>query len=370
MQDLSFLRILDEVENIKEILFPYTQRAYIVGGALRDFLLYGKLVTKDIDIEVYDIKPDLFDEIMQKIGAKSVGKSFFVYKYKNYDLALARYENKVAKGHCGFMVKVCDDEKDGSKRRDFTINALMLNIYDKRLLDFWGGLFDLYSHKIRLINEDTFKEDSLRVLRGVQFASRFKFSIDKNTFDVCKNISLDDLSKDRINAELSKMFKSNHPEIGLWYIYKLNLFKLCFGVEIKDKKIFYKCLKNIQKSKKFFTDELYESIVLYHLRHSFNLDKKLFEKLGFKRSLILNAMQDKKTYDEKELLKIAMKIPLKDFLALDDKIVCIAQKYGVFDKKLKLEFNFDDILNDDDFVVKKEKIIDEKINNYIKENNV
>lgn len=370
MQDLSFFDILDEIKDIKSILSSHTQRAYVVGGALRDFLLYGKLVTKDIDIEVYDIKPDLFDEIMQKIGAKSVGKSFFVYKYKNYDLALARYENKVANGHCGFLVRVCDDEKDGSKRRDFSINALMLNIFDGRLIDFWGGLFDLYSHKIRLINEDTFKEDSLRVLRGVQFASRFKFSIDKNTLDVCKNISLDDLSKDRINAELLKIFNSSYPEIGLWYIYKLNLLKFCFGVEIQDKKILYKCLKNIQKSKKFFNGELYEGIVLYHLKHSFNIDKKTLQKLGFKKSLILNAMQDKKTYDEEKLLKIATKMPLKNFLALDDKIVCIAQKYGVFDKKLKLELNFDDILEDDDFKIKKAKIINEKIKNYIKENNV
>lgn len=92
-----------DLQFIAEFLKPYTKRAYLVGGSVRDLFLGLKIC--DYDIELYDIKPKDFEKIMQKLGAQGFGKSFFVYKFKNYDLALARTENKISHGHKGLKFK-------------------------------------------------------------------------------------------------------------------------------------------------------------------------------------------------------------------------------------------------------------------------
>ena len=78
---------------IKELLSKHTKRAYFVGGFVRDYFL--GINSFDIDIEIYDISEQDFEILMNKLGASGVGKSFFVYKYKNFDLSLPRTENKV-----------------------------------------------------------------------------------------------------------------------------------------------------------------------------------------------------------------------------------------------------------------------------------
>jgi tRNA nucleotidyltransferase (CCA-adding enzyme) len=203
------------MKEIINFLKPYTTRAYLVGGASRDILM-GKIPT-DFDIEIYDISPQFFEKLMLKLGAKGVGKSFFVYKYKNFDLSLPRIENKNGYGHTGFEVKITQNEKTASIRRDFTINSIMINIFTNEILDFWNGKEDIKNKIIKLIDKNKFKEDSLRVLRAMQFSARFGFKIDKNTIQVCKNIDLSDLSLDRIYKEFEKMFYSSHLFYGYYY---------------------------------------------------------------------------------------------------------------------------------------------------------
>jgi tRNA nucleotidyltransferase (CCA-adding enzyme) len=129
---------MSDLKEIINFLKPHTKRAYLVGGALRDILMHK--TPTDFDIEIYDITPKKFEILMNKLGAKGVGKSFFVYKYKNFDLSLPRTENKIDKGHKGFEVKICQNEKEASKRRDFTINSIMLNIFTNEILDFYSCL--------------------------------------------------------------------------------------------------------------------------------------------------------------------------------------------------------------------------------------
>ena len=77
---------------LRDFLAPYTKRAYIVGGCVRDAML-GKKIS-DFDVEIYGIDPAKFDALMAQIGACGVGKNYFVYKFKNFDLSLPRTENK------------------------------------------------------------------------------------------------------------------------------------------------------------------------------------------------------------------------------------------------------------------------------------
>jgi len=305
---------------IISILKPYTSRAYLVGGATRDILM--NKTPFDFDIEIYDISPTLFEKIMNKIGAKGVGKNFFVYKYKNFDLSLPRIENKVSKGHRGFEVKLTQDEKEASLRRDFTINSIMINIFDETILDFWGGKQDIKNKTIRLMDETKFKEDSLRVLRAMQFSSRFGFKIEKNTLNICKDIELNDLSKDRIYKEFEKMFKSKYLFYGYYYFIKMDI----------DKKIFNKKF-NFSPLCFTFRKNPHISYFLYHLKQHKKIDFNFFPK-NIKTPAKMKKLPKK--VSNKFLYALSLKYPLKDWSILNNE--CCKEwliKNNIYEKKYK-----------------------------------
>lgn len=207
-----------------------TKRIYIVGGAVRDLVMGAPL--KDLDIEIFGIDPETFDREMQALGAKGCGKSFYVYKWHDIDLALPRKERKVAEGHRGFEVELAQDEQSASKRRDFCMNALMLNVFTGEMLDFWGGLNDLQYKQIRIIDEKTFQEDSLRVLRGIQFAARFGFKIERESIRVMSEMVLDDLSHERIVWEFEKLFHAGYWHHGWYYLCRLGVAQKLFNLDV------------------------------------------------------------------------------------------------------------------------------------------
>ena len=73
-----------------------------------------------------------------------------------------------------------------ARRRDFTINALMYDYKNDKVLDFFGGVQDLEAKRIKHVSPETFVEDPLRVYRAAQFASRFDFSIDPSTQELAR----------------------------------------------------------------------------------------------------------------------------------------------------------------------------------------
>lgn len=285
---------------IISILKPYTSRAYLVGGASRDILM--RKTPNDFDIEIYDITPDEFNIIMKKLDAKGVGKNFFVYKYKNFDLSLPRIENKTGYGHKGFSVNITQNEKEATLRRDFTINSIMINIFSGEILDFYGGIDDIKNKIIRLVDEDKFKEDSLRVLRAMQFASRFKFKIENNTLEICKKIDLSDLSKDRIYKEFEKMFYSKYLYYGYYYMIKMDV----------DLKIFNKKFCFWRLAKTFIKNPL-EKYFLYHLKNNYKIDISFFPK---KYKLL--PKKKPKIITNRYLYALSLKYPLKVWSILNN----------------------------------------------------
>jgi tRNA nucleotidyltransferase (CCA-adding enzyme) len=299
-----------DLEFLKSFFAPYTNRVYLVGGCVRDEIL-GKNA-KEYDLEVYDIDPETFDKLMKKLGAKGVGKSFFVYKWKNFDIALPRVESKVAKGHRGFKVSITQDEKEASKRRDFTMNALMKNIYTGKILDFWGGIEDIKKKIIRHINDKTFIEDSLRVLRAMQFASRLKFKVAKETIKLCQSIDLSDLTKERIYMEFEKMFKSKYLYYGFYYFIVLGIAKKLFNLSFSKKEFFH--LAKIYKINPIESFFLYHLIYYKHLNHenvitTLNLPNKLKKEIKIKKC--------PKIVTNRFLYGLALKYPLKTFSILN-----------------------------------------------------
>ena len=190
---------------------------YFVGGYVRDQLL-GK-ENKDIDIEVHGVSADNLHALLSSFGpCETKGVSFGVYGIKHYDLdiALPRSESSSGRGHKDFEVFVDPylGVEKASSRRDFTINAMMQDVLTGQIVDCHGGMSDLQNKIIRHVDDNTFLEDPLRVLRAAQFAARFNFTIAQETIDLCKKADLTALPSERIQTELEKaLLKAEKPSI-------------------------------------------------------------------------------------------------------------------------------------------------------------
>ena len=212
-------------------------RAYYVGGYVRDRLLGRE--NKDIDIEVHGIGPDVLKAILDDCGKLlSYGRSFGIYSIKdsNIDIALPRRERKTGEGHRDFDVDVDPfiGTYEAARRRDFTANALMEDILSGQIVDYFGGLEDLNNGILRCVDEKTFIEDPLRVLRACQFAARFGFEIEERTLHLCSNIDLSSLSKERVEEELRKaLLQSDRPSIFFENLRKMKQLDPWFS-ELKD----------------------------------------------------------------------------------------------------------------------------------------
>ena len=325
----------DDFRALLNYLNRFSSRIYLVGGFVRDLFLgciSGE--SADLDIELYDVSPQKFDEIMQSFGAQGVGKSYFVYKYKNFDISLPRTESKTGIGHKGFSVALAADEREASKRRDFTINSIMLNALNGEILDFYGGISDIKSRVLRLVDERSFKEDSLRVFRAVQFAARFNLQIEPKTLQIMRAMDTSDLSRERIKCELIKLFGAKFCSVGLGALQKLGLFHKIFGTRISDERCaelgaFIDQGKALVQSDMFF---------LYALLNLLRLNKQeILKDLGL--NALYKRVIDEPFYAEindEILCKIALKMPLKRWLGLYTPArVKAAQRLGIYEAKFK-----------------------------------
>ncbi len=340
--------IKSQFQTVQDFLKKYTKRAYLVGGGVRD--IFMKIPMKDLDIEVYDIDCKRFDKLMKKLGAVGVGKSFFVYKYGDIDISLPRVEKKNGVGHKAFEVELCEDEKEASKRRDFTMNAMMLDIFDGELFDFYGGSKDIKSKTISLIDETSFKEDSLRVLRAVQFSARFGFKIDEKTLSIMDDISLNDLSETRIFWELEKMFYAQKPYYGLYYMYRLHIFEKIFTCRVENE-LFCKAALELGRGVGFFEDKLKPYYFLYIVGNILNLDMtKLLKQIGAPRHYI-RALKSQPFYggyiDDKVLKTIAIDFPISKWLGNYKKsIKRRAKELGIWDNVFDGGVKVENVLKD------------------------
>ena len=218
-------------------------RAMLVGGSVRDRLL--GIESKDSDIEVYGVEPARLREILEQIGpVNAVGEHFSVYKLVFYrpaqsstgdtnsftsddnrprvryeiDVSIPRRESKSGRGHRGFVIEGDPSMRveEAARRRDFTINAILVDPLTNDTCDPYGGREDLARRVLRAVASDTFVEDSLRVLRAVQLAARFAMTIDPQTVALCRTIDLSDLPRERVWGEIEKLLTlADRPSIGL-----------------------------------------------------------------------------------------------------------------------------------------------------------
>lgn len=207
---------------VAEAIIAAGGRAVVVGGAVRDHLL--GYPHKDIDIEAYGLDLEHLSAALERVArVHAVGKCFGVLKARvddmEIDVSLPRRERKAGQGHRGFVVDhdPCMSFSEAASRRDFTINAMGVDLGSGELLDPWGGASDLKEGIIRHVS-DAFDEDPLRVLRACQFSARYGFPIAEETLRKCRSLQaeLTTLSTERIWEEIKKLLlKSPKPSMGI-----------------------------------------------------------------------------------------------------------------------------------------------------------
>ena len=206
-------------------------RALLVGGCVRDALM-GK-EPKDWDLEVYNLAPERLREVLAQFGpVNAVGESFTVYKLgRHFDVSIPRRERKSGRGHKAFVIEgdPAMSVAEATRRRDFTINAILQDPLTGELIDPFNGRRDIEQRVLRAVSAETFAEDSLRVLRAAQFASRFEFELDTDTVELCRAIDLSDLPPERIWGEIEKLLlQSSQPSVGLEWLRRLGVVEKLF----------------------------------------------------------------------------------------------------------------------------------------------
>jgi len=202
---------------IARLVAEHGGRTFYVGGYVRDALLGRE--NKDVDIEVHGIAPEVLAQILDWLGQRiAIGESFGIFNLKGFDLdiAMPRKEAVRGRGHRDFDIFVDPfiGTEGAARRRDFTVNALMEDVLTGEIVDHFGGREDLEKGVIRHVNDISFAEDPLRVLRAAQFAARFEFSVAPETIRLCRGMQLDALPRERIEGELKKaLLKARKPSV-------------------------------------------------------------------------------------------------------------------------------------------------------------
>lgn len=223
--------IPEKVTTLSKAIHDAGGRALLVGGCVRDML--RAMQPKDWDLEVYQLDAKRLRRVLDQFGPVNVvGEAFTVYKLgRHLDVSVPRRERKSGRGHKAFVIEGDPEMSvaDAARRRDFTINAILQDPLTGELIDPFEGRRDIELKILRAVSAETFAEDSLRVLRAAQFASRFQFDIDPNTVELCRTIDLSDLPAERIWGELEKLLlQSPRPFIGLEWLRKLGALEKLF----------------------------------------------------------------------------------------------------------------------------------------------
>ena len=220
MKEDNIIEIAKKIENIGGKL-------YLVGGAIRDKYLKRKVT--DEDYCVTGINQADFEKLFPKAIIR--GKDFPVYDIQGKEIALAREERKLDKGHKSFIINTNKNitiEQDLA-RRDITINSIAQEVLTEKIIDPFNGIEDIKNKTIRKTTE-AFREDPLRAYRVARFAATLEFKVEKNTIESMYELKeeLNTLSGERVFDELRKALLSNKPSIFFEVLKEANILDVHF----------------------------------------------------------------------------------------------------------------------------------------------
>lgn len=212
---------------------------YIVGGAVRDYLLNIPFNDYDLTTDAlpYELIAILTGYKIVKTGIKH-GTITVITEDLNVEITTFRHEEKYVKHRRPSEVKFIHDAGEDVKRRDLTINGLLMDKTGK-IIDHIGGLADLNGRIIRAIGDPNkrFEEDALRIIRTIRFSSYLNFTIEDKTKEalfINKHL-LKQISAERCSQEFIKIVKAPHPEVLAEYTEVLGeCYQYDYRPKIKD----------------------------------------------------------------------------------------------------------------------------------------
>ena len=226
------------VDVVHKSSISISQETYIVGGAVRDCLMDRNRKNSDLDFVTLGCEMTLANEINNKIN-----KNLKISRFKKFGTAHINFNEinieivKARKESYNLSSRNPDVEPgnllDDLKRRDFTINAIAVNLNDKNfgeLIDPFDGLNDLENKIIKTPTnpEITISDDPLRILRGVRFSSELNFEIDDSLLNAmiknCDRVKI--ISKERIVDEINKILLTDKPSNGFKLLDKIGLIQI------------------------------------------------------------------------------------------------------------------------------------------------
>lgn len=220
------IKVPEKVKNIIDIAYENGEKAYMVGGCVRDSLLFA--TPKDFDITISSV-PDKTKEIYKNFKTFDTGIKYgtvtVIDEKDFFEVTTFRSEDNYADFRHPEKITFSKNIEDDLSRRDFTINAMAYNHYEG-LIDLFGGKNDLENKIIKCVGnpKDRFYEDPLRILRGIRFKSRLSFEIERETkkgmfekYHLLKNISperrKDEIEKFLIEGKENKKTLCEFEEI-------------------------------------------------------------------------------------------------------------------------------------------------------------
>lgn len=222
-----FSAVLDEVRPLAVEFAAADRRLYLVGGVIRDLLMGVDLDEGDLDFTT-DAAPEETKAILDRwatsiwtqgerfgtIGALRAGRSVEVTTHR-----AERYETGSRKPEVMFG----DDVETDLGRRDFTINAMALEVTssEPKLIDPFNGAGDLIAKRLRTPHspDESFEDDPLRMMRAARFVARFGFEADPELVAAVNRLAhrLEIVSVERVAQELDKLLVVDDPSAGLWF---------------------------------------------------------------------------------------------------------------------------------------------------------
>lgn len=216
MIDKNFIKICEKIKN-------NGGNCYFVGGFVRDYLLGIK--SYDLDIEVFNITSDALRAVLKPYEFIE-HKKFGVFTKGNLTFALPRTEAKEGNKHYNFKIEILPNLtiSEAAKRRDFTLNAIYMDVFTKDIIDPYDGIKDLKNKTLKHITPK-FIEDDVRIMRAIRFSSMYNLKIDKTTMDILKQMDINNVSKTRIENEISKMQDAKYKINGINLAKELNIYE-------------------------------------------------------------------------------------------------------------------------------------------------
>lgn len=330
---------------------------YLVGGAVRDRLL-GKEI-HDIDLTTR-ARPNDIMRIFSHLKLIDIGKKFgtikVIYKSKEYEITSFRSESTYKDRRHPEKISFSDSIDEDLKRRDFTINAMAFR--NGELIDLFGGQKDLQNKLIRAVGNpyERIKEDYLRAIRAVRFATILGFEIESELKKAISQMAshIEDISKERISDEVDKILLADNPSRGIRLLDDLHLLEYIFP-EVKSMIGFdqhsshhnldlfehsMKVLENTPKNLKtrmaalfhdagkidtFFIDENGEGRFFGHQEISEKIIRKRLKILKYPKKFIENTailvrrhMDNTNTYTKKSVRKLLRKVGEENIYDLFD----------------------------------------------------